>query len=197
MTLHLAHLYGEKIRFLTFINRFKYLDINTLSLPEILTVFGGRRLITVFIGYSSIFHNFGLGHGLVAYQLDFQKLADFANVNLMSIDLLPAHIRTATELKIASYGGAISLETGIVGLSVLFLLLSVCYLRIKRSTNKVTIGTCAFKFTCFAIATLLILFYTTISFPTPWVLLAYACAKPPSSPRITNHSKSTPIIRMT
>ena len=168
------------IRFLQILLRIKnsFNNFYNFNLYHFLALVAGKRYLTVAIGYFSLFQNYGLGHGLSSYLIDFTKLSQFAGVDFQSITTLPLFERTATALKPDSYGASIAQDTGIVGL-ILLLTLLISVWKSVRLPNVMDLPPSYLRHTqsvcvaIFAVALYMILLNTSTSLPFPWLLLSY------------------------
>lgn len=180
--------YYDQFRFLGLINLLTESDFWNLELPRFLALLGGKRFLTVIIGYNSLLNNFGLGHGVASYKIQFSYLAEFANIDLASIKTLPESVRIADSLKPDSYASSLAMDTGLIGLTMIIVLLIVCYFQNKSSLELPDyVHHC--RFALYAVAVFMILFYSSSAFPVPWVILAYVCSGFPYNSLKDKHKK--------
>lgn len=177
--------FGDKIRFLGI---FKYALEESmlgqtfhLDFYNALVFLGGKRFLTVIIGFVSLWDGMGLGHGLAGYVLDFERLSRLAGVNWVSYLALDLGSTYAEWLKPDSYASALALDTGLLGVILIILLLCyVWFCKEREGINKwrKTPAFGLFRFALFALAAFMILFNSTAALPVPWVILAYIESMP-------------------
>lgn len=145
-------------------------NIPNLFSLETLSMIGGKRFLTVIVGYMSIADFYGLGHGVSSYLFDFSRLRSLFSMEFYGFSTMQDYERIAEVFKPDSYGAQIAMDTGIIGLLILFVFLFVVWQnRIKIKSSIVSKSVFAF----YLVALYMILFNSSTSLPVPWVIFAY------------------------
>ena len=129
---------------------------------------GGKRLLTVYIGYASLTRNLGLGNGIASHLSDFEELAAHAKVSFSGIMFLSESERYAEALKADSYMASVAMDTGLSGVVVLVAFLIVVWASGFRITRRT--GRSDLVFATLGLATFALLFYSHTTQFLQWVL---------------------------
>lgn len=133
-----------------------------------LAAIGGFRAPTVYVGYWSLLENWGLGHGIGSWVLQFDRVANDAGV-IFSDYPLTEEEQVLQVVKPNSYASTLAFDVGIIGLALLVLFLLSFACSDARLKPKVS----AAKWAIFSVACLYLVFMNLISLPMPWLALAY------------------------
>jgi len=171
---YLIKTYSSKVRFIAIFGIIKNIIVskNFFSYYA-LSLLTAERLLTVIVGYISLFDGFGLGHGIASYLIDSNRLSEFAGVYWPEYRHLGEDQMYAEIIKPGAYGAQVAMDMGIIGLLILFLLVFSIWRSVDLSCLK------NFKngnFICialFIIGVFMVFFYSTTALPVPWVILAY------------------------
>jgi hypothetical protein len=174
---YFGKVYMEEVRFVLLLNRFfQFLWSESLFSYQNLILFGGKRFLTVCVGYVSLFDQYGFGHGVASYLLDFNRLSEFARVFWLQYMALGDE-RYIEVLKPDSYGAQISMDSGILGLSILILLVIKIWQKDSAfhfpGNINMQRGENSYRSALFLTALFMIFFRSTTTLPVPWVMLAY------------------------
>lgn len=131
---------------------------------------GGFRFLTVYVGYRSIFDNFGLGHGIASYLTEFDRMAKAAGVVFSDYPLRESE-RWLKVVKPDSYSATVALDVGVVGLLPLLSFLG--FFLFSKPMVRLGPGVLVAKWGMLFVGLLRILLLGFISLPMPWLVLCY------------------------
>lgn len=140
-----------------------------LTLDDMIRI-GGFRYLTLYIGYASIFTNYGIGHGIASWLINFPKLEADTHMVLYNYALLGAQ-RYTQFVKPGSYLATVSADMGGPGALVVVTFL-VAFFASSWGKNRL-VGLNALKYALLWSAVLNVLMMGLITLPMPWVLLCY------------------------
>ena len=152
----------EKFQLLKFIiDDFELIDLQ---------IFGGIRFINMTIGYLSAFH-FPLGQGIGSYLYTLPQTANLVGVDIWSTNYYQEHVAVVGISNILTkpngYGAQLAYDFGIPGI---LLLLCLAYAVIAAAVKNIKYQLMFWGLPL--VGLMLIAFYTTTTFPAPWILLA-------------------------
>jgi hypothetical protein len=143
-------------------------DIITMAV-----LMGSERVIPLILGYGSLGHHFGLGHGIGAWNLTevMDEVKAFVGINAYDYyQYIGQEIAQRTQEKPQSYLSLVSFDMGFVGL--LPLLWAIGAVTFYRGKVVSAFGDTRLIYILPAFTWLL--FFGLSTLPAPWMLLAYA-----------------------
>jgi hypothetical protein len=175
LLIFLVALLADKVRFLETLRVLTSVELWQAGWQNALALIGGKRFVTVYVGYASMFVNAGFGHGIGSYQSVFSEVSKQVGVDFSTLTALMEGERNATALKPDAYGAAIALDTGWMGLVALGLFLR-SVIRGRRGALPADTKVAAIRSGLFVAAVFQILMDTPTSIPVAWVVLALVYA---------------------
>lgn len=157
----------------------------------VLASLGGKRLLTVTIGYLSLGNSL-VGHGIASEKRVFSAMERYTGIVLSDLPARFGDWRLNPELKPDAYAASVAMDMGLPGLLALLALLGVALRwgpRVHEGKQMV-----AYRVAVAAIAIMMIMFYSSSSLPVPWVLLAVATAPPRMRPESSVRPVSHPLV---
>lgn len=136
---------------------------------DLVAVVGGKRLLTTWVGYGSVFSHFGLGYGVAGYQWEFNQVAAELGISFEQMAILTMDERYAAYLKPDAYLASVTFDMGLIGVAVVVLLL-----RSLRPSGGQCTQFDSVRLSAYVTGCILVVGYSTSSLPTPWFLLALA-----------------------
>jgi len=127
---------------------------------------GGVRFPTVYAGYFSLIHQYGLGHGVASWLTGAVAYDDFLR------DLrLTSYAQRLKDIKPCSYGAAVAFDMGLPGFVLLLIFLFLFTGVAEKGDCRPFVFGLTWAMLFVSICHILVLDLLTI--PTPWLLLAY------------------------
>lgn len=157
---------GEASRLQTMYNNVKWLSETTDDFTVIAAALAGKRLVTVYVGYASLFESGMLGYGVGAHRYVFSKVATGAGADLSRAVTMAEHERIADSFKPDSYLSSVSLEMGIIGV-IAVAAVAWCLCRGPGSVGQYF----AVRMSFAAVAAFLLVLHGNSTLITPWLLL--------------------------
>jgi hypothetical protein len=134
---------------------------------------GGKRFLTVYLGYFAFFYSYGLGLGVGSFMDTFAPLSQAAGIDWGSLSLLHPSERwilvSGGFFKPDSLGAQIAMETGIVGLLALVLLVAPSA---KAAFRQARVWHRPAVLAVAGIALFMIFFYSYTTTLAGWVILS-------------------------
>lgn len=132
-------------------------------------VIGGKRMLTTWVGYGSLWSHFGLGFGVAGYQWEFNRVAAELGISFDQLIILTVDERSAAYLKPDAYLASVAFDMGMIGIGTVAFLLWASRPAGVQGTLFDSI-----RLTAYITGCILVVGYSTSSLPTPWFLLALA-----------------------
>jgi hypothetical protein len=154
-------------------------NISERDLYETAGLIAGKRILTVFVGYTALVDGFGVGFGVASYQHEFMRISELIGVGWSGYNFLSPSERYAETYKPDSYGAQLAMDAGILGIVSLFIFLLFVWRSRLNEVNKEILNDAnyfSFRAATFILAGFMILFFGTTTLPAPWLMLVYVYA---------------------
>jgi len=159
------------IRFVTLMRKVMDREFWGKNLDEMMAEIAGKRYLTVYVGYYSLFTSMGLGYGIGSYATKFFEVSVLGGVDFSTYAVFGELERFASQLKPDSFAAAFAMDTGLLGLAAVTYLAVGCYFYRNRSGVVLT-AQMPLRLGMFFVAFYTVFFHTATSLPVPWVFLA-------------------------
>jgi len=159
--------YQDKVRFVKLLSTLIEIFSSNEKIVSIenVYIFGSTRLISVYVGYMSVFLSI-LGLGLSASKYHFLNLCDFLQINPM--DFIRFQEKGLINLKAHSYVSELTIDTGLIMLTV-HILLAVYIIKRSLEIRHIDYLLAAIPL----LGMIQIYFDSLITLPAPWIMLSF------------------------
>jgi hypothetical protein len=145
------------------------------DLMETLIYMGGQRAIPLYVGYGSLFHNYGVGHGVASWKMEasFNEVMSFLHIKHTDyLYILGNEELTFHQNKPQSYLAIISYDTGILGVSIILFFLLLFMIRARNRGFQPAVFYVV-KYGLLAVAFGWMGLFALIPHLMPWLVLCY------------------------
>ena len=143
---------------------------------ETFSLIGGVRAFLLLVGYKSLYHNYGLGHGIASWKIPsgYVEMLNFLKLDPLDYPMPRQEaesIAVGVYTKPQSYASVIAYDTGVIGLAVLLLFLMLFIFESRRNYNYHNYQWLKYAFLSVAFSRFIL--FAQIPLPMNWLVLCY------------------------